>query len=104
MSGDPKPGDDAGVHPVSKHLLFLDSPKFRNRVFWVLLALVLLLVAAGFSDQIDRHPHFWFEERFNPFHAVYGFIAFVFAVLCGWPLRKLLSRPEDYYGQGDDNG
>jgi hypothetical protein len=31
------------------------------------------------------------------FYGVFGFIAFAIAVLSGWPLSKLLRRPEDYY-------
>ena len=31
------------------------------------------------------------------FFGLFGFLAFSFAVLSGWPLGKLLRRPEDYY-------
>ncbi len=101
MSETPRPGDDAGIHPLSKRLLFLDSPRFKRRMLWVLLALVMVATAAGFA--IERHPHFWFEERFAPFHAVFGFVAFSFAVICGWPLRHLVGRPENYYSPNDDD-
>ncbi len=101
MNDEPRPGDDTGIHPVSKRLLFLDSPAFKRRVMWVLLLLVVIVTGIGFA--IPRHPHFWFEEQFNPFHAVFGFVAFSFAVICGWPLRHLLGRPENYYSATDDD-
>ena len=31
------------------------------------------------------------------FFGIFGFVAFAIAVLSGWPLGKLLRRPEDYY-------
>ena len=31
------------------------------------------------------------------FFGIFGFAAFAIAVLSGWPLGKLLRRPEDYY-------
>lgn len=31
------------------------------------------------------------------FQGVFGFIAFGLAVLSGWPLGRMLRRPEDYY-------
>ena len=44
----------------------------------------------------DKHGYFMFETAIG-FHAAYGFGAFVFVVLLGKELRKLIMRPEDYY-------
>jgi hypothetical protein len=103
MSETPRAGDDAGIHPLSKRLLFLDSPGFKRRMLWVLLVLVLIVTALGFVIESHDDHKFWFEKQFKPFHAVFGFVAFSFAVICGWPLRRLLGRPEDYYSASDDD-
>lgn len=64
---------------------------------WVLRALYVacaLSVAADFT--YDKHGHYD-VEHWPGFHAGYGFISFVGLVLTAIVLRKLVSRPEDYY-------
>ena len=38
------------------------------------------------------------------FQGVFGFLAFGLAVLSGWPLGKMLRRPEDYYDTAKRGG
>lgn len=64
---------------------------------FVLIALGLLgLFLAGLDFVLHRHSKFALEAAYG-FYALFGFLAFSFVVLMGWPLRRLLGRPEDYY-------
>lgn len=92
--------DDDKIHPLARRFLFLDSPKFRGRVLYALGAAAILLALADLV--VGRHAIFPFEGLAG-FHAVFGFVAFAFVVLCGWPLRRLLGRREDYYGEGEED-
>lgn len=93
------PTSDDGVHPVGRMLFgWVESP----RTPLILLALVILtvVVLTVIDLMIDRHDYFHFAEE-AWFYSVWGFGAFAFAVLSGWPLGHLLRRDEDYYGEAD---
>lgn len=80
---------------------WLDDPKNVNkllRVFYVLCGAVLL---AEFP--IHKHGEHAAEEL-PFFHGAYGFLAIVVLVLLSIGLRKVVLRPEDYYGDGDGGG
>jgi len=99
MNEDPNRSDDR-VHPLARRVAFIDSPAF-GQVFLVVLAIAS--VALALVDLI-HHRHVLFSwDGFPGFHALFGFGAFTFVVLMGWPLRMLLSRPESYYGEGDED-
>jgi hypothetical protein len=86
------------IHPVSRRLRFLEAASFPRRL--TLLLAVVFLGLAGLDLVHHRHQLFsW--EGFIGFHAWFGFGAFCVVVLAGWPLRRLLARPEDYYGKDD---
>ena len=73
---------------------WLDDPKNVTRIVWTLVAVCVLLLAAGFF--IQMHVHYeW--EAWPGFFAIFGFVAFAGAVLAGKQLRKILMRKEDYY-------
>lgn len=91
---------DADVHPVARRLSFLEAASFPRRLTIGLAAGFIVL--AGVDVVHRRHALFSWEGIWG-FHAVYGLAAFTFVVLMGWPLRRLLSRPETYYGEGDEN-
>jgi len=57
-------------------------------MFVLFVAVVLL---AGVDVVHHRHALFTWEGLWG-FHALYGFAAFTFVVLMGWPLRALLTR------------
>jgi hypothetical protein len=86
---------EAGEHPLS----ILIFSWMRTTLFFRLL--MALLAAAGavlivLDILLVRHSYASIESL-PGFFGVFGFLAFGFAVLSGWPLGRLLRRPEDYY-------
>ncbi len=74
-----------------------DKKGFRNAFLGVLVIASILAAIAGFIPSMQNpHPHFQ-VEKFGVFFAVWGFAAFVFIVLAGQHLRKLVGRDEKYY-------
>ena len=73
---------------------FLDKPGNIDRIFYALVAVCVVLLAADLL--YHKHTHFTFEGWFG-FYGIYGFVVFVFVVLAGKQLRKILMRDEDYY-------
>ncbi len=68
-------------------------------VLGVLVAAAIISGALGFFPAFRREdPHFA-AEGFGAFFAVYGFLAFMFIVLVGQHLRKLVGRKETYYDE-----
>jgi hypothetical protein len=59
-----------------------------------IIAVAGLLLIIDFT--IHRHAYFHLEEIIG-FPAMFGFICFVFIVIVGKHLRKILMRKEDYY-------
>lgn len=70
------------------------------RGFLIVLGIACVLSAlAGFVESWQNpHPHFA-AERFGVFFAFWGFASFMFIVLVGQHLRKLISRKEGYYDE-----
>lgn len=70
------------------------------RVFLIVLGVACVFSAlAGFvGDWHNPHPHFS-VEKFPIFFAVWGFASFMFIVLVGQHLRKLVSRKKGYYDE-----
>ena len=73
---------------------WLDHPRNVTRLYYGLLVICVLLVLV--DPLYDKHPHFGWEGWFG-FQGWLGFAAFFLIVLSGYPLRRLLSRDEDYY-------
>jgi hypothetical protein len=72
-----------------------NTEKIWRTLVFVCISLVLVdFVYHGFFH--EKHGYFVFETAVA-FHAGYGFGAFVFVVLLGKELRKLIMRPENYY-------
>jgi hypothetical protein len=100
QSEEPPVDPMAGIHPAARPFLWLGSHKVQHNFIWLIGALALAFVAADFF--IHRHGHFeW--EKIHGSYAIFGFLAFTFVVLMGWPLRKLTGRDESYYGDGDQD-
>ncbi|WP_051122716.1 hypothetical protein [Euryhalocaulis caribicus] len=93
---------ETGIHPVSRYFLFLDDPKVRTLISFGVIAVAVILLVADFFVSRHAYDYVAFSET-NGFYAIYGFIGFAFVVLMGWPLRALLGRSEDYYGEPDDD-
>ena len=80
-----------------------DKPGWAENPLIVRGFLILLTVAAiaaavaGFVPEFQKKkPHFP-AEAFPVFFAIWGFGSFMFIVLAGQHLRKLVGREEDYY-------
>ncbi len=88
------PSDD-GVHPMAKLLFgWTEWKGVGNVIFWGVLALSVVLILLDLL--VDRHEYFHFADA-TGFYGLYGFGAFAFVVLMGWPLGRLLRRDANYY-------
>ncbi|MFN4226062.1 MAG: hypothetical protein ACK4HR_07065 [Hyphomonas sp.] len=87
---------EEGVHPMSRVLFgWTEHKNIGAILFWGAGALSLALVAADLM--IVRHEKIAFANSVG-FYGLWGFLAFSFVVLMGWPLGQLLRRDENYYG------
>lgn len=85
-----------GVHPMSRVLFGWTEGKNAGAfIFWGMAALSVVLVLLDLV--IVRHEKIGFANSVG-FYALWGFAAFTFVVLMGWPLGRLLRRDENYYG------
>lgn len=92
--GPPQLGE-AGEHPLSILLFaWMRSALFFRMLMAVLAGAGALLVAI---EVVFMRRAYASLDAIPGFFAVFGFVAFGFAVLSGWPLGRLLRRPEDYY-------
>jgi hypothetical protein len=83
-------GSGAGEAPG-----FWDKKANVDLLFRVLYAVSALLVILDLAvDRYSEHPweHVW------EFYTLYGFLGIVLLVLLAKGLRRLVMRPEDYYG------
>lgn len=94
------PGGEDGIHPLARPFLFLDKTFVRDVISLCIVLIAMVLLAIDFF--VDRHGETQAAE-IPGFYAVYGFICFAAAVLSGWPLRALLMRGPDYYGESEDS-
>ena len=97
-----EPAPDEHNHPASMTKYpgdaifgWTSSKKTGSIVFFGMLVVCALLVLASFVLP-GRHEYIHMAE-FAPCYALFGFGAFAFVVLTGWPLAKLLRRAENYY-------
>lgn len=91
-------GADDGSTALARFLFGWTSKKWAPGLMLVVIGLISIgLLAADFM--IERHSYkpVSFSE-FPMFYGLYGFIAFAFVVICGWPLGALLRRNENFYG------
>ena len=86
---------------------WLDDSKNLGKLYrglWVVCVLLLvggqgLLVWAHHRAEEAGEVHHGFSfESWPGFYAFFGFLAYVILVLVSRELRKLVMRPEDYYG------
>ncbi len=88
--------------PPDEKKYWLDDLGNVRKVLWA------LYIACGVLVALDlfyvKHTEFAFEGWFG-FFGVYGFVCCVLLVLIAKELRKIISRPEDYYDReaGDDS-
>lgn len=77
-----------------------DRRNVRKLLYALYVACALLLAADLFYH---KHAILDFEGWFG-FYGAYGFAACVALVLAARELRKLVSRPLDYYDRGGEGG
>lgn len=91
-----KSSDDAT--PLAKILFGWTEAKSAGNLFLIALVVIsIVLFAADFFIEKHAYKPIKFSE-FPTFYGLYGFAAFAFVVLCGWPLGKWLRKDENYYG------
>lgn len=85
-----------GVHPMSRVLFgWTEAKGAGSAIFWGMLGLSALLVLLDLF--VPRNEKVAIANA-TGFYALWGFAAFSFVVLMGWPLGRLLRRDENYYG------
>lgn len=89
-------------HPLSVLLFSWTRSKAFGRVFLAVLG-GFCVVLAALEFVIHRHDGAVLDAL-PVFHGVFGFLSFGLAVVSGWPLGRLLRRPENFYGDGDSDG
>jgi len=95
--GPPQLGEP-GEHPMSVLLFsWMRTKLFFRLLMGALAGFGVLLIAIEAVTLIDRHALVYGLEDLPGFFGIFGLLAFSFAVLSGWPLGRLLRRPEDYY-------
>lgn len=97
---DPKDDD---IHPLSRHFLFLGEKKTKENFIWLPILGMVITVMCGLIPKFKFDPHHMAPWDFFASWAVIGFIAYSFVVFSADPLFRLLSRDENYYGEGDDD-
>ena len=93
MMHDPTPHDRA-----TGARYWLDERRNVRKLLFALYAACALLFAADLFYR--KHAEIGFDGLFG-FYGVYGFVACVALVLAARELRKLVSRPPDYYDDAD---
>jgi len=92
--------DRTEAHPLAVPFLWLmDEKVVKNFIFVPFIGLIIFSVLGYFYK--PHHPAPWDVFPFT--YTLIGFAAYSFVVLAAWPLFKLLARPENYYGEGDDD-
>ncbi len=81
-----------------KHDLYLLQPMVVKRIVYTLYALCAGSVLLDLV--IHRHETLGFAEFFG-FYAWYGLVACVALVLAAKGMRRLVKRPENYYGEDE---
>ncbi|PHQ97108.1 MAG: hypothetical protein COB40_05775 [Marinosulfonomonas sp.] len=98
MSDHPKdtPRDDPQNWPaLGRMFSWVDRPGNPMRIIWILAAASALAFLADFT--YEKHGTFEIENL-PGFFAVFGFVGFTGLILVARLLRRLIKRPEDYYG------
>jgi hypothetical protein len=86
---------EPGEHPFSVLLFSWARSSLFFRLFMAMLAGAGALLIA--VEVVFLRRAYVGLESLPGFFGVFGFLAFALAVLSGWPLGKLMRRPEEYY-------
>ena len=92
--------DRAEAHPAAVPFIWLGSKQTQRNFIYIPLAGMIIFSILGFLYP-PKYPTLW-ESGLR--YAAIGFFSYSFVVLMARPLFKLLSRPENYYGEdGEDS-
>ena len=97
IPSDSSPEGLALIHPYARPCLFLGKESVKRNFIWLPLIGVIVMVVLGYFYP-PKHPAPW--DFFGSW-AVIGFTAYTIVVLSAEPLFRLLSRPENYYAEGE---
>lgn len=86
------------IHPAAKPFLWLGEKRAQNGFIWIPVAGMIVMIVLGYFYP-PEHKAPW--DFFFGSWAVIGFFAYSFVVISAEPLFKLLSRPENYYGDDE---
>ena len=78
---------------------WLDKPNNVKKILLVLYIICALLLSADLI--YHRHTLLSIETLFG-FYGIYGFVACVLLVLIATEMRKVVARPDNYYGGKND--
>jgi hypothetical protein len=88
--------DDPDTWPkLGRMYSWVDKPGSADRIFYGLIVVCVLLFLADFT--YEKHPHYA-VEYVPGFFGIFGFIGFTGLIFAATALRKIVKRPEDYYG------
>lgn len=91
------------IHPLSQKFLWLTDKAVKDRFIWVSVIGLILTIVLSFVYP-NKHPGPWEPGVLSVIsYGVIGFGAYTIVVLSAAPLFRLLSRNEDYYGEGEDH-
>ncbi|MDP6515817.1 MAG: hypothetical protein QF926_04220 [Alphaproteobacteria bacterium] len=85
---------------MTERKYWLDHPRNVKTVLRVLYTVCAVLIALDLF--YHKHAILAFEGWFG-FYGIYGFVACVLLVLLAKGMRRILSRPENYYGEQPDD-
>jgi len=87
--------DPKKLPTLGRLFLWVDKPGSVTKIIWVLAAASAFVFLIDFT--YSKHPSFEIEN-FPGAHGLFGFLSFTFIILAVRVLRRILGRPEDYYG------
>jgi len=106
MSDDVKINVQSGSgenHPLAKIFVWTDTPGAKKNFIWISVV-GLIITAALMVIYPNKHPAPWEVGPMKLIaYGVIGGFAYTFVVFSAKPLFNMLSRPENFYGEGDDH-
>lgn len=89
------PDNPDSYPPLGRALMWVDKPGSATKIIAALAVVCVGLFLLDFT----YHKHVHFEvEKIPGFYGIYGFVMFTALILAAKTLRKIIKRPEDYYG------
>ena len=88
--------DDPDTWPkLGRMYSWVDKPGSADRIFYGLAIFCGFLFLLDFT--YEKHGHFA-VENVPGFYGIFGFVGFTGLIFAATALRRIVKRPEDYYG------